>query len=283
MKVIDSHIHVQPWDMIKPGALAMIRGRRPDAAEIERLMRDPSLLGAWLDRERIEAVCIINYVSPDIMGFTEEANDYSASVARMHPGRVIAYGSVHPRLTSDAAGQMARLRDLGIRGIKIHPSHMLVYPNQYRQGLAALETIYARAQEFGMVVMIHTGTSVFPGARNVYADPIYVDDVALDFPELKIILAHGGRPLWMPTAMFLARRFANVYFDLSSLPPQNLLNYFPKLEELADKALWGSDWPAPGVPGMRANADRFLALPLSDSAKQKILFENAAKLYPVHS
>lgn len=279
MKVFDSHIHIQPWKMVKPGALQMMQAKRADTEEIHRIMYDPELLERHLDRERIEAVCIINYVSPDIMGFTEEANDFSASVARRLPRRVLAYGSVHPRFAKDPAGEMERLRDLGIRGIKIHPSHMLVYPNQYRQGLRSLETIYSKAQEFGMPVMIHTGTSIFPGARNVYADPIYSDDVAIDFPKLKLILAHGGRPLWMEAALFIVRRFPNVYFDVSSLPPQNLLEYFPKLESFADKCLWGSDWPAPGVPGMRANADRFLALALSEDAKRKILYENAQKLY----
>lgn len=130
-----------------------------------------------------------------------------------------------------------------------------------------------------MVLVVHTGTSVFPGARNVYADPIYCDDIAVDFPKLKIVLAHGGRPLWMETAVFLARRFPNVTMDLSSLPPQKLLDYFPRLEDLADKVLWGSDWPAPGVPGMRANVDRFLELPLSNESKRKILYENARRVY----
>jgi hypothetical protein len=279
MKVFDSHIHVQPWKMVKPGALKMMQAKRTDTEEIHRIMYDPDALVRHLDREKIDAVCIINYVSPDVMGFTEEVNEFSAATARRHPDRILAYGSVHPLLTKDAAADMARLRDAGIRGIKIHPSHQLFYPNQYRQDLKALETIYRKAEEFGMVVMIHTGTSIFPGARNIFADPIYIDDVAIDFPKLKLILAHGGRPLWMETAMFLVRRFANVFFDVSSLPPQSLLEYFPKLESFADKALWGSDWPAPGVPGMRANADRFLALPLPDEVKRRILFDNAHALY----
>lgn len=279
MKIFDSHIHVQPWKMVNPAALKLMQARRADVDEIHRMMYDPDALVRHLDREKIEAVCIINYVSPDIMGFTDEANEFSASVAKKHPDRILAYGSVHPLRSKDPAGDMERLRAMGIRGIKIHPSHMLFYPNQYRQGLRALQTVYEKAQEFGMPVMIHTGTSIFPGARNVYADPIYADDVAIDFPKLKIILAHGGRPLWMETAMFLVRRFENVFFDVSSLPPQSLLEYFPKLESFADKALWGSDWPAPGVPGMRANADRFLALPLSDDVRRRILFDNARRLY----
>ena len=90
------------------------------------------------------------------------------------------------------------------------------------------------------------GTSIFPGARNKYGDPIYVDDVAVDFPKLKILLAHGGRPLWMHTAFFLVRRHPNVYLDISGIPPKTLLKYFPRLDEIAHKTLFGTDWPGPG-------------------------------------
>jgi hypothetical protein len=136
-----------------------------------------------------------------------------------------------------------------------------------------------RAQEYGIPVMFHTGTSVFPGARVKYGNPIYLDDVAVDFPELKIILAHGGRPIWMATAFFLLRRHANIYLDISSIPPQRLLEYFPRIEEIAHKAMFGSDWPGPGVKSIRQNIEKFLELPLSHEAKRAILYENAAGLF----
>jgi hypothetical protein len=128
--------------------------------------------------------------------------------------------------------------------------------------------------------MIHTGTSIFPGARNLYAQPMLADDVAVDYPNLIIILAHGGRPLWMNEAFFLVRRHPNVYIDISSIPPQRLLDYFPRLEEIAAKALFGSDWPGPGVPDVAGNIRKFLALPLSASAQRSILYDNAARLFP---
>ena len=78
---------------------------------------------------------------------------------------------------------------------------------------------------------IHTGTSVFPGARSRLGDPMDVDDVAVDFPKLTILLAHGGRPLWMEAAFFLVRRHPNVYLELSGIPPSKLLEYFPRLRK----------------------------------------------------
>ncbi len=277
--VIDSHIHVQPWKMIKPEARRLMEGKRPDLDDIHRMMYDPAEFLRYLDRERIERVVTINYVSPDIMGFTHEVNAYAADFARRSEGRVIPFGSIHPTTSRDPEREMDELIALGLRGIKLHPSHQPCYPNDYRRGNRALEVMYRKAEEAGLVLMIHTGTSIFPGARNVYADPIHCDDIGVDFPKLRVILAHGGRPLWMESAIFLVRRFPNYWMDVSSIPPQSLLKYFPRLEDLADKTLWGTDWPAPGVPGMRENADRFLALPISDAAKRKILHENARRLY----
>ena len=279
--VIDIHVHMQPWEMLKPPAYETFRRTQENFDQLQQLVRDPAKFVALMDRERIERAGIINYVSPQVMGFTNEVNDWVAGYCRAFPDRLIAFGSADPWQKKGLAAEMDRLTEkLRLPGLKIHPPHQHVYPNQYRHGLKGLEMIYRKAEEAGLVVMIHTGTSIFEGARNIYADPIYVDDVAVDFPRLRIIVAHGGRPLWMANAVFLIRRHANVYMDISSIPPQKLLEYFPALETLADKVLWGSDWPGPMVPGMRTNLDRFCQLPLSDVAMSKILYENAAGLFP---
>jgi predicted TIM-barrel fold metal-dependent hydrolase len=108
-----------------------------------------------------------------------------------------------------------------------------------------------------------------------------VDDVAVDFPKLKILLAHGGRPLWMETAFFLVRRHPNVYLDISGIPPKSLLRYFPRLEEIAAKTLFGTDWPGPGIPDMKKNLDDFRALPLSAETREHILSRTAATIWPL--
>ena len=128
--------------------------------------------------------------------------------------------------------------------------------------------------------MLHTGTSIFPRARNVFADPMPVDDVAVDFPRLTIILAHAGRPLYGRTAFFLARRHPNVHLDLSGIPPKAMGRYVPRLAEVADKVLWGSDWPAPGVTSLRKNIDDFRALGYGQVIERKVLWENASRMFP---
>jgi predicted TIM-barrel fold metal-dependent hydrolase len=280
VRVTDAHIHIQPFHMMPPAIAATFWKGKPNRDELEGLAADPAKLLARMDADGIDRVGLINYVSPDLMGFTAEANPWMVSYASADPSRLLAFGSVHPRFSSDVAGDTRRVIDSGARALKVHPPHQLFRANAYQDGLPALADLYRVAEECGIPVTIHTGTSVFPGARSRFGDPMDVDDVAIDFPKLRILLAHGGRPLWMDHAFFVVRRHPNVCLEVSGIPPAKLLEYFPRLEELADKTIWGTDWPSPGVKSMRANVDAFLALPLSDETKTKILGSNAERIWP---
>ncbi len=279
--IIDIHIHIQPLDMFKPHAHELIKRGRRDYDEVEKYSSSPAEFLKFLDAVGIERAGLINYVSPDVIGFPPEVNEWVARYCSADPRRLLAFGSVHPKYVADAGAEVDRLAKMGIRGLKVHPSHQLFAPNAYRDGLGPLAAMYERAQATGLPVMIHTGTSIFPGARNLYAQPMLADDVCVDYPDLVVILAHGGRPLWMEEAFFLVRRHKNMYMDISGIPPQKLMEYFPRLEEIADKVLFGTDWPGPGVPGIRGNIEKFLALPISEPAKRKILYDNAARLLPI--
>jgi len=280
-EITDIHVHIQPWDQLKPAVQERMRRGRGDFEQILKMIQDPAALLDYLDAAGVARAGLINYPSPDIMGFDDRATEFCARYCAAMPDRLIAFGGVHPRFTKNAADDMKRILDLGIRGLKLHPPHQLFELTDYRErGLKSLETIFAVAQDRKVPVMIHTGTSIFPGARSRLGDPMGVDDVAIDFPELKIILAHGGRPLWSETAIFLLRRFPNVSIDISGIPPRRLLHYFPRLEEFADKVLYGSDWPAPGVPALGEIVRGVEAIPLSREARAKIMGGNARKIFP---
>jgi hypothetical protein len=278
-KVIDAHIHIQPFHMMKPDVQRTFWIKKSNRAELESFAADPSKLLRQMDADGIERAGLINYVSPDLMGFTDEVNDWMVRYAAADPARLIAFGSVNPRFTTEVGTAVDRILDAGAKALKVHPPHQLFRANAYQDTLPRLAELYARAEARQVPVTIHTGTSVFPGARSRFGDPMDVDDVAIDFPKLTILLAHGGRPLWMDAAFFVVRRHPNVMLELSGIPPAKLLEYFPRLEEIADKAVWGTDWPSPGVQSMRGNVEQFLALPLRAESRQKILYENAARIF----
>jgi hypothetical protein len=76
------------------------------------------------------------------------------------------------------------------------------------------------------------------------------------------------------------RRHPNVFLDISGIPPKSLLKYFPRLEEIAGKTLFGTDWPGPGVPEVKENLDAFRALPLSENIQRQILSRTALSIWP---
>ncbi len=278
--ITDCHIHIEPLELMRPEALALIRGERANFDEIASYSSSPSAFLKYLDRCGVDRAVLINYVAPEVIGLTPEVNQFVANYTRHNPKRLISCGGLHPRHTTNIMADVDHLLSLGLRMIKIHPPHQLLFPNDYLRGVKELEIIYRAAEANGIPVMIHTGTSVFPGARNKYGDPIHVDDVAVDFPKLKIILAHGGRPLWMDTAFFLLRRHPNVYLDISGIPPKALLKYFPRLSEIAHKTLFGTDWPSPGIVDVKRNIDEFKTLPISDEMRDQILGKTALSLWP---
>jgi len=278
--ITDCHIHISPLAMFKPEALELMRAKRPNFAQIEEYCRSPKAFLKYLDSSGVDRAVLINYVAPEVIGFTAGVNTFVADYVASDRKRLISCGSLHPRHTSNILADVEQLLRLQIRMIKIHPPHQLLFPNDYLNGVTELEIIYRAAEANGIPIMFHTGTSIFPGARNKFGDPVYLDDVAVDFPKLKILMAHGGRPLWMDTAFFLLRRHANVYLDISGIPPQSLLDYFPRLNEIAHKTLFGTDWPGPGVPEVGTNLEAFRKLPLTADTQQRILSGTALDIWP---
>jgi uncharacterized protein len=279
--ITDCHIHIQPFELLlNPPALELMRKHQPDFDQVLEFTRSPKAFLEHMDKAGLDRAVLINAAAPDVTGYPPGLNAMAANYAKEDPRRLISCGSLHPRYSLNVTADIEEIVRLGLRLIKVHPPHQLFYPNDYLRGMKELELLYRAAESNGIPVMFHTGTSIFSGARNKFGDPIYVDDVAIDFPRLKIVLAHGGRPLWMDTAFFLVRRHPNVYLDISSIPPAHLLTYFPRLTEIADKTLFGSDWPGPGVRSLKDALDSFRALPLMEQSKRRILSENAKAIWP---
>lgn len=272
MPVVDWHVHTSHYDPYTPGYaefLKMFVG--PDLEAFDREFSNPERFLKLLDDSGVDYAVILTEIAPITTGIV--TNEYVAEFCAESP-RLIPFANVNPYLTAHPARELERLvRDLGMRGLKLYPTYAYFYPNE-----PMLYPLYAKAVELGIPVMWHTGSSVFPGSRLKYGDPLFADDVAVDFPNLTIILAHGGRPCWYDHAFTMARLHENVYIDVGGLPPQNLLRYFPELERLPNKFLFGTDWP--GIPGMnmKRNVDAIRNLPISEKTRTMILGENAARI-----
>lgn len=279
--VIDFHIHLALPEHSRPWVLDWVRSSYPgdiDAVVEEAL--SPAGLRKVLQANEIDWAVGLAEVSPITTGWT--GNEYAGDLCREANqlpdpdtgprGRLLPFASINPFIVNDLAVELQRLVDeYDFRGIKIYPPYQHHYANDTR-----MYPLYSKAQELGLPVLVHTGSSVFRGARIKYGDPLHLDDVAIDFPELNILMAHSGRPFWYQQAFWLARRHPNVYMEVSGLPAKKLLEYFPRLEELTHKVVYGSDWP--GNPDLKRNIDAIRSLPISEEAKRAILHDNAAKL-----
>jgi hypothetical protein len=286
-KIFDAHVHVQPYWEYFEAAGSYIYGYIPEEKRewMKSLMDSPEKFVAHMDEEGVGRAVLVNYLSPKVIGFSPKVNEFVSKYVKGREDRLVACGGIDPFKVKDARKWIRGMVSKGIRVLKLHPPHQLFAPNDYLprpeggRGLSSLRAAYAAAEKEKMIVMIHTGTSVFPLARNRFGDPMAVDDVAVDFPDLKIVLAHAGRPFDCAKAVFVARRHKNVFFDVSSMPPSRLLHYLPDLERLSSKAIYGSDWPAPGALSLGDNARGIAGLPLSEDAKERILRENASRVF----
>lgn len=232
----------------------------------------PQGLEHYLTSEGVNYACILAEDSPITTGVVP--NQYVAEFCR---GRkmFLPFASINPNTVAEPAHELERcVKNLEFRGLKLYPTYQQYYPNE-----RDVYPLYAKAEELGIPVMVHTGSSLLRGARMKYGDPLLIDDVAVDFPDLKIVMAHSGRGFWYEEAFWLARQHRNVYMEISGLPPGNLLSYFPDLERNADKIIFGSDWPF--VPSLRKNVEAAKGLPIEESTITKILGLNAQAILPI--
>jgi predicted TIM-barrel fold metal-dependent hydrolase len=284
--IIDFHVHLSLPEHYQDWVLEWARANFPgDLNEMITKVTSPEGVRTLLQENDIDYAVGLAEVSPITTGWV--GNDFVGEMcakANALPdpdsgprGRLLPFASINPFIINDLGAELERLVDeYGFKGIKVYPPYQHHYPNDIR-----MYPLYAKAQELGVPMLVHTGSSVFKGARIKYGDPLLLDDVAIDFPNLPILLAHSGRPFWYEQAFWMARRHPNVYLEFSGLPAKKLLDYFPRLEEIAHKAVYGSDWP--GNPDLKRNVETIRKLSISAEAKQAILYENAAKLLGLNS
>ncbi|GAA0441049.1 4-hydroxyphenyl-beta-ketoacyl-CoA hydrolase [Streptomyces olivaceiscleroticus] len=237
----------------------------------------PEIAGYY--RERKMAAVVFTVDAESATGTEPVPNEEVAEAAADNADVLIPFASLDPHRGKAAVKQARRLvEEYGVRGFKFHPSIQAFFPND-RLAYGLYEVI----EETGAIALFHTGQTGIgagvPGGGGIrlkYSNPLHVDDVAADFPHLKIILAHPSFP-WQDEALAVATHKPGVHIDLSGwspkyFPPQ-LVQYANTL--LKDKVLFGSDYPV-------LTPDRWLAdfekLEIKEAVRPKILKENAARL-----
>jgi len=257
--LVDAHTHVarlptlsadwQAWVRTFGGGVPIDRLFGVDGAPV------PAAIDEHFAAEGADHVLLFTEYSPKATG-VQPIEDVLPLVEH-NPVRFRPVASINPHLHYPVAAELARQAGLGAVACKIHPVH-----GGFDAADRMLYPAYSWASERHLPVIIHCGTSTFSGSTNAYGEPALLDPVLRDFPDLTIVLAHGGRGWWYDQAAFLCQMRPNVWLEVSGLPPQRLPDYYGSaLPRLATRMIFGTDWP--GVPGVQRNA----------RALQKVLLE----------
>ncbi len=256
--IIDIHTHLCDYDSVaqpfwdgwaEVGALRInrplekVQRRLPEFLDISGDMMVKDMDAAGIDKSVLLAIDwgLARHLGEPKLSI-EEINKVYADAAGKYPQRLIAFAGIDPR-RNKAAEMVGRfLKEWGMKGIKLH-SAAGFYPND-----KACYPIYEKALEYGVPVLLHTGEVLKP-LYFKYCQPIYVQEVAMDFPDLPIILAHTGG-CWYSEAVAICNNATNVYLDLSLWQPRLLspLEFYRALRTLLDSVPWqrvlfGSDYP----------------------------------------
>ena len=208
------------------------------------------------------------------------SNEQIAELCRMSE-HFIGFASVDPHNESAADDLEAAVKDLKLRGLKLSPSMQEFYPNDAELAYP----IYQRAQALGIPVIFHAGMTWAPQVKAKYGQPIYLEDVAYDFPDLNIVIAHFAWP-WVLEAVMLALKYPNVYIDTSCLyfdNPKDFISFVMTQQvplsaienSLRHQIVFGSNYPRVEIKNI-AKAVRSLGL--SEGCLDLIFEGNARKL-----
>jgi predicted TIM-barrel fold metal-dependent hydrolase len=263
--IIDCHTHLNDYDPEHPTALAERISKLEDA----------------IRRNGVDyALVLSSYtVSPERPSTRELVE---ALAGKPHFGLVAGISFLHYK-ERDLRELADLLREGRVKGLKLYPGYEPFYPSDPR-----LRVVYELAAEFDVPVMIHTGDTFARTAKIKYAHPIHVDDVAVDFPDVKFIICHLGNP-WFRDCMEVVYKNRNVFADFSGLVLGDFTSRFQsylkkQLDELILYAgepswlLFGTDWP---ICSMRSYRHFMDGLKLAQRDKDRILFENAARLFRI--
>jgi predicted TIM-barrel fold metal-dependent hydrolase len=273
--LIDAHVHAARLTTLKPawhgwaeqfGQPGWGTAFGDDGAVI------PAALDELMTAEGVDHAILLCEYSPKVTGI-QPVEDL-LPIIKHNPDRFTFLANVNPHLHYPVATELARQLAMGAAGLKVHPVH-----GGFSAADPALYPAYQMCEHEGVPVVVHCGTSSFPGSDNSLADPGLLSPVLRDFPGLTVVLAHGGRGWWYEAAASLALLHENVWIELSGLPPGRLPDYYARfnLARLARKFIFGTDWP--GVPGIARNARAVAALDVPEDTLGGVLGGHAQRVY----
>jgi predicted TIM-barrel fold metal-dependent hydrolase len=274
--VVDAHVHAPRMSTLRASWLEWADTFSKDhpwrAGYDANGNPDPVGLDGLFAAEGVDRALLFCEYSPRSTGV--QPIEDNLPIVEHNPLRFALVANLNPHLHFPLVDELVRQVELGAVALKIHPVH-----GGFDPGDRELYPVYARCAELGVPVIIHSGTSSFPGSRTAMGNPELLLDAIDHFTDLNFVFAHGGRGWWYDVAAHMAQVKGNVWLDLAGLPPRKLPEYYSQFElnRLARKMIFGTDWP--GVPGVRRNVLALSELGLSEDVLRDVLSGNAFTVF----
>lgn len=214
--------------------------------------------------------------------FGEDAsslNEHVATIVNKYPDKFFGFGTVDLTKLEPLSlmKQVEAINELQLKGINLQPIFFDVDPLDRR-----LYPLYATAEKLGLIVSFHTGIHFSLKTSMTKNNPLFIDQIAVDFPTLKIIACHAGWP-WIPEMVAVARRHSNVYLEFGGLDPKYIgfpgsgweMMFALINNLLSNQILFGTDWP---VISQKKAIESWKQLSLKKETLNKLFFENAYTL-----
>jgi predicted TIM-barrel fold metal-dependent hydrolase len=235
----------------------------------------PTLTGTVEDMDAAGvAISVLVAVDAETTFGYRVSNELVAEAVRSNPDRFIGFASVDPHKGEAARRELRRavVQD-GLKGLKILP-HLAELPVNHK----TMYGVYQEALELGIPVLFHMGTQFHTGTKLKYCRPLDVDEVAVDFPDLKLIIAHFGWP-WYEETMAVVHRNLNVYFNIAGWAPKRIPDFvFSYMKgPVKEKALFGSDYP---LVSRKRIVDELSGIDLADDVRERLYYKNALEVIP---
>ncbi|AGK61769.1 putative metal-dependent hydrolase of the TIM-barrel fold protein [Archaeoglobus sulfaticallidus PM70-1] len=266
--IVDTHAQLWTREVIESLPRSMVDSYsrvfgKDFSISVEKMLAD-------MDEAGVEKAVVVGVDAETTYSY-KVSNDAVYRAYEESGGRLIPFAGVDPHKGKVALKEIDRIVKLNFKGLKFMPHLHELNPNDPK-----MYEIYRAANDYGLPLLFHTGTQFHKGSKIKYCRPLYLDDVAVDFPDLKIIIAHFGYP-WYEEALAVVRRNENVYFNIAGWSPK----YIPEVvirqmnSILSDKVLFGTDYP---LMNYKRVVEELKQLNLKETTYEKMFYRNAKRI-----
>lgn len=271
-RVIDVHVHVGKFDLLRNDIQDLLmRNNTKRDFDVKELFCEPDILAEYLIKNSVEHAVLLGEDGPGTNYHitSEYVCEFRNRASNKYKSMFTCFGSLNPKKNSDVLAKYDEDMKMGIQGYKLYPSD-----HDFNACSDELMRLYEQMQKNGHVLMFHTGGSAQIDSSSSFQNPKEYEEIVKSFPNLIIIFCHGGKKNFVKEANCMMKIYDNVFIDTGFIVADDLIGFFPNLEEISHKVLFASDLPG-GVRSLEEYIKGYESLAISEAAKENILYKNA--------